>query len=263
MKYKLVALDMDGTLLNSSKVITERSISAIKKAGERGVKVCLSTGRPLCGVKEHLARLELTTPVITCNGALVAAPAGEVIYRCPLEAESARVIWQQGAEWNTTMCLWVGDRLYVNRIDTRTDDYRRLSGVDPVQVDDITPLAAEGISKILWYDTAQNVEQFKKRLADRLNCPVSYVTSDPRFLEFTHESVSKASALCRLAEYFGIQREQVMAIGDGENDLSMLEYAGLGVAMGNASPAVKARCGYITDTNDRDGAAKAIEQLCL
>ncbi len=264
MKYRLVAIDMDGTLLDERKCITGRTLAAVKRAGERGVFVCLSTGRPLCGVDSYMEQLQLSTPTITCNGAVVIDPdSGRIIHSQFLQPQAAREIWQRGTEYGTTMCVWVGDKLYVNRFDERTEDYKKLSGVQPEIVDTFESLANKGISKILWYDNIERIRLYKAELKDRMNQPVRYVTSDPRFLEFTDENVSKASALKCLGEHLGIPREQIMAIGDGENDLPMLEYAGLSVAMGNASEYIRSRCDYVTDTNVNDGAAKAIERFCL
>jgi len=264
MKYKLIAVDMDGTLLDERKCITERTLAAVKLAGERGVFVCLSTGRPLCGVHSYMEQLRLNTPVITCNGAVVIDPdSGKIIHSQFLQLQAARDVWQRGKEYNTTMCVWVGDKLYVNRFDERTEDYKKLSGVQPEIVYDIGLLANIGISKILWYDNVERIQQYKTELSSQMKQSVRCVTSDPHFLEFTDKNVSKASALECLGDYLGIPREQIMAIGDGENDLPMLEYAGLSVAMGNAAEHIRSCCNYVTDTNVSDGAAKAIEKFCL
>ena len=261
MKYRLVAVDMDGTLLAPDKKITPRTELAVRRAAEAGAYICLSTGRPLCGVRRHIDRLGLDTPVITCNGAAIINPlTGERIYTRNLSPETARHIWSLGDSFGTTICLWAGDRLYVNCIDSRTEDYKKISGVEPETVSDFNALAEEGISKILWYDTPQAIEDFRSRLN-----PEGYVcvTSSPAFLEFMDRGVSKAAALEQLGKYLGIPRSETMAIGDGENDLSMLKWAGLGVAMGNASEAVRSCCGHVTATNSEDGAALAIERFCL
>jgi len=265
MTYSLVAVDMDGTLLNEKKQITEHTRSTIKKATDSGINVCLSTGRPLCGVRKFLEQLSLDSPVITCNGAAVIDPVGKImIYSRLLQPEAAQKIWQQGLSYNTSMCIWAGDELFVNRFDERIDDYKRLSEVEPQLVRDFDELAQKGISKILWYDKAKNIDFFRQELDKKSSLyHVKYVTSDPRFLEFTDEHVSKGEALKRLGEYLGVPRENIMAIGDGENDLTMLEYAGLGVAMANASESIRERCRYITESNINDGAAKAIERFCL
>lgn len=266
MKYRLVAVDMDGTLLNPDKEISPRTELTVKRAAEAGVYVCLSTGRPLCGVRRHLERLALTAPVITCNGAAIIDPAsGKNIYTRSLTSEAAREIWNLGHSFGTTMCLWIANRLYVSEMNDRTEDYKKISGVEPETVTDFDALASEGISKILWYDTEQRIEDFRLRMDSqgKGNGRYTYVTSNPRFLEFVDSAVSKAAALQKLGEYLSIPREQTVAIGDGENDLSMLRYAGLGVAMANASESVQSQCDYVTASNSDDGAAQAIERFCL
>jgi len=264
MSYRLIAVDMDGTLLDDSKKITPRTAEAVRRASAEGVTVCLSTGRPLCGVRRYLDELALDTPVITCNGALIAdASSGEVLFSRCVEPQDARAVWIYGQAFDTTICVWVRDRLYVNRIDERTEDYKKISGVEPEIIADFEALIREGISKLLWYDTPENITVFREKLDTELNGGVSYLTSNPAFLEFFDSRVSKAKAMEFLGAHIGIAREEMIAVGDGENDLSMLEYAGLGVAMGNASEAVKSRCGHVTASNNDDGVAKVIERFCL
>ena len=264
MKYRMIALDMDGTLLDGNKTITPRTEAAIKAAGEKGVSVCLSTGRPLCGVQKYLRQLGMTTPVITCNGAVIAnAATGEIMFRQCLEPEDARAVWRFGRMFDTTMCIWVGDRLYASEINDRTEDYKKLSGVEPVLIADFEELVQAGISKILWYDTPERIASFRDKLDAELNSGVSYVTSNPAFLEFFDCRVSKAKAMEFIGGCLGIPREQMIAVGDGENDLSMLSYAGLSVAMANASESVRSLCDYVTASNNEDGVALVIDRFCL
>lgn len=264
MKYKMIAVDMDGTLLDGSKNITPRTVAAVRRAGECGVSVCLSTGRPLCGVQKYLRQLELKTPVITCNGAVIAnAATGEEIFRQCLEKEDARAVWGYGQLFDTTMCVWVGDRLYANKINNQTDEYKTLSGVEPELIADFEEIVQAGISKILWYDTPERIASFREQLDAEMNSGVSYVTSNPAFLEFFDSRVSKAKAMEFIGGCLGIPREQMIAVGDGENDLSMLGYAGLSVAMANASEKVRSLCDHVTASNNDDGVALVIERFCL
>jgi len=264
MKYRLIAADMDGTLLTDDKRITDRTADAVRRAGEAGVFFCLSTGRPLGGVRRYIEQLGLTTPAITYNGAVIVDPVtGAFIYEQGLEPEAAKEIWQLGMEFDTTIIVWSKERLLVNRIDDRVEKYKLISGVEPVIIDGVDCLAADGITKMLWYDEIDRINGLQDILPSRLTCPANFATSNPRFLEFFDHRVSKAAAMERLGEYLGVSREEMIAIGDGWNDLPMLRYAGLGVAMANAPDEIRAQCGHVTASNEEDGVALAIEKLIL
>ena len=264
MAYKLVAADMDGTLLTDDKTITPRTAESIRRVAEAGVQFCLSTGRPLGGVRRYLEQLGLTTPTITYNGAVIIDPAtGRYIYEQGLEADAAREIWALGHDFDTTIIVWSKERLLVNRIDDRVEKYKVISGIEPVVIEDFDAIAHEGITKILWYDEIERINELQPMLANSLHCPVNYATSNPRFLEFFDHQVSKAAALERLGQHLGVAREEMIAIGDGYNDIPMLTYAGLGVAMGNAPEEIKALCGHVTVSNEEDGVALVLEKFCM
>jgi hypothetical protein len=122
---------------------------------------------------------------------------------------------------------------------------------------------AKGINKLLWYDEIERINAFEKEMHDLLGPSVNFHTSQPFFLEFVDVNASKAIALEKLGAYYGIQREEMIAIGDGFNDLSMIEYAGLGVAMENAPEEIKRIADYVTLSNENDGVAYVIEQFIL
>lgn len=264
MKYRLIAVDMDGTLLTDDKRITRRTEEAVRRTAAAGAYFCLCTGRPLGGVRRYLEQLELTTPTITYNGAVIIDPvSGQHIFERGLEPPAAAEIWWLGLDADTTICVWSHERLFVNRIDGRVETYKKISGAEPMIVADFDRLAGEGITKMLWYDEIERINELQERLPSLLINPVNYATSNPRFLEFFDSRVSKAAAMKFLGRYLGIDRSEMIAIGDGYNDLPMLEYAGLGVAMGNAPDDIKARCGFVADTNERDGVAQVLEKLVL
>lgn len=262
MKYKFVAADMDGTLLNSRGEITPDTVEEIRKLAEKDVVFTVSTGRPIQGVTKYKEVLGLTGPVITYNGAMIVnAKDNRVLFEQGLLREDARKIWELGQTYNTTMCIWAGNQLYGNRLDDKIHDYKKLSGVEPVLAEDIETLLDIGITKILWYDEVERIESFLAQLSPDLFCEVSYCTSKPTFLEFFSDKVSKAVAMEKIGELLGISREEMVAIGDGLNDLSMIQYAGLGVAMGNAAKEVKEHAQFVTDTNDEEGVKKVLEKF--
>lgn len=264
MAYRLIAADMDGTLLTDEKTVTPRTAEAIRRAGERGVHFCLSTGRPPVGVESCIRQLGLTSPAICCNGAIVAdTVTGEIIYEQGLEPDAALELWRFGRRFGTTMCVWQRNRLFVSEKNRRTEGYKRLSGVEPELITDFSALSRDGVTKMLWYDTAERMPELISALDAQMKTSVSYATSAPYFLEFTDSRVSKAAALEWLADRLGVSMSETVAIGDGYNDLAMLLAAGLGVAMANAPREIRDKCGLVTASNEEDGVAQAIEQLVL
>lgn len=264
MEYKLIAADMDGTLLNNEGDITPGTLQAIKRAVDRGVIFSVSTGRPLQGVERYSHLLNLNAPFITYNGAvIVVSGTGEILFQQDLERADARRILELGRRYGTTMCVWSGNQLYGNVLNERIYDYVRMSEVEPRLLEDEELLLRQGVTKILWYDDADSIGRWQKELAEEQFGSVTFCTSKPVFLEFFNRKVSKAAALEKIGRLYGIKPEEMIAIGDGCNDLSMLEYAGLGVAMGNAPEEIKERAAYITASNEEDGVAAVIDKFII
>lgn len=263
MGYRLIASDIDGTLLDSRKRITPRVESAVRRTEAAGAAFCISSGRPLCGLQDFIGQLGLSSPVIACNGANVMLPDGTVLYECCLEPDAAMEILDFAERFGVTSCVWSHERLFVNEMNERTRDYRRMSPLAPVRVGDFSRVCAEGVEKILWHDEAVRVQKFMKILSEEMRSEVNFFTSNPNFLEFVNKNTSKAKALEWLAGYLGVGLDETMAIGDGFNDLEMLKTAGLGVAMANAADEIKAQCGWVAPSNDEDGVAEVLERFVL
>ena len=263
-KYKLLALDIDGTILNDKRELTDRTVMAIKKAIDSGVYVTLCTGRPIQGVKWLVERLGIITPVITYNGAEIVDPAtNEVLFKNQLLPEDAVKIAEWGKDRGVTLIVWSQGELYGYPMNERVDFYKQIALTEPKEVTDIKGLAEEGITKIIWFDEIERINQLKTQLNKSDFESVTYVTSNPKFLEFFNSEVSKRISMERLAEILGVSREETVAIGDGYNDVPMLEGAGLSIAMGNAPDDIKASCNAVTEDNNNDGVAKAIERYIL
>ena len=131
-------------------------------------------------------------------------------------------------------------------------------------INDINALAAQGVTKVIWYDDLEHMADLQAAVnSDSIREHINYFTSNPLFLEFVDKKCSKALALERLSEYYGIHREEIIAIGDGYNDLPMIDYAGLGIAMGNAPEEIRQKADAVTLSNDEDGVAAAIELYIL
>jgi len=265
MNYKLMAVDMDGTLLTTDKNITNHTIDIINKAYEAGKVVTISTGRPVQGLRRYEDIITPDVPVITYNGAMIIKlHSKEVLYHKCVDADSAREVYEKGQERNTTVVVWSDNKLYANRIDDNVNNYKKITNMEPIAITDIEEQINAGITKLLWIDTPEkNIEHQAYLDKELKNRKISYCTSQPFLLEFMPDGISKAYALEKLGELLGATREESIAVGDGYNDVEMIEYAGLGIAMENAPEDVKAKADYVTDTNDNDGVAKAIEKFML
>lgn len=256
---KLLAVDIDGTLLNSKRIITDKTKEALKYATNKGVHVVLSTGRPVQGIYDIYDQLNLDTPAITYNGAIVIAhKKGPIIYECSLLPEDTKAIIDQGNLLDTTIAIWYQSKLYTNKLNDLAYEYATISNVPPILYENLNEIYENGATKVLYYDTNDTIASFQKSLIGVFSKNVVFHTSRPYFLEFVNKQVSKAFALTKLEKHFGISSNQIMAIGDGFNDLDMLKYSGIGVAMGNAPKEIKDQADYVTSDCDNDGIAKAI-----
>jgi Cof subfamily protein (haloacid dehalogenase superfamily) len=259
-----MAVDIDGTLLDSKGNLTEETKKAIKSGVDKGLIFTISTGRPMQGVEHLNSLLNLDLPFITYNGAIVVmGKSKKVLYKRNLTFEDSRVIVELGRKYKTTMMIWADNKLFVTEINDRTEKYKGISKVEPVLINDIDGLIKNGVTKILWYDEVEKIEEYHAEMGKFLDGRVNYHTSNPMFLEFVDINASKAIALEKIGEHYGISRDEMIAVGDGFNDLSMIEYAGLGVAMANAGKAIKAKADFITLSNDEDGVAHVIYKFVL
>ncbi len=266
MSYKLIAVDIDGTLLDSKGNLTKETIKAINEGLEKGMLFTISTGRPIQGVRPLIEKLGLVDdlPFITYNGAmLVMGKSGDVLFESNMNSEDARVIIDLGIKWDTAVMVWSNNQLYASELSEKAYKYSRISGVTPVLLEDTDKIVANGVTKILWYDEVEIINKYLNEVGKYLSQNVNFHTSQPYFLEFVNKSASKAKAMEKLGEHFNIKQSEMIAVGDGLNDLSMIEYAGLGVAMDNANDIIKEKADYITLSNDEDGVAHVIYKFIL
>lgn len=264
MRYKMIAVDMDGTLLTHEKIITKRNFEALKKAQEKGVLTVVSTGRAIAGVDIYEEIVALENPVILCNGAeIVKFPDGKLLYKQPFERSVAEKVIEEGKKRNTTLCIWSNGKLYANVYNDNVRTYEGYSRGRAKILDDMTPVLDNGITKIVWYDEPDKITAYITEMKAFFGNTSSCVRTAPEFLEFFDPTVSKATAVESIAAGYGIKNREIICIGDGYNDVEMIELAGLGVAMGNAPDDVKSRADFVTETNANDGVAVVIEKFIL
>ncbi len=264
MAIKLVALDLDDTLLDSKLAVSPRAGEAIRKAVAQGVTVTIATGRMYRSALPYAKELGLDVPLITYNGALIkSCLSGEVLLHQPIEKKLAKQALALCKERGWYIQTYVNDELYVEKINQYAEVYSRLSGAPAIAIGDRLYDGEESSSKMLMMSTEEGIIEiyntFKAVFGNRLSIAIS----KPTFLEITDPLANKGRALAFLADKLRIKKEEIMAIGDSGNDVDMLKYAGWGVAMGNASAAIKAIARLETLSNDADGVAEAIERYVL
>ena len=223
----------------------------------------IATGRMPVSSRPYAEQLGLDVPVITYHGAMIQQVlSGEILFRRVIPSPLAAEIIRYASERGIYAQVYLKDRVITRDLNEWSQEYERIASVRIEQGDLLTLLAQEpeGVEKILLMAKESGQDQLAPVLRQLYGEKVHISKSKPCFLEITDCSVNKGVALASLAERLGIAREEVMAIGDSFNDLEMIEYAGLGVAMGNAHPEIQAKADIVTASNEEDGVAEAIER---
>ena len=266
MTIRLVAMDLDDTLLRDDWTISPRVVKAIRKAQAQGVKMTIATGRTPISTRPYAEQLGLDVPVITYHGAMIQQVlSGDILFRRVIPSALAAEIVQDVAGRGVYAQVYLKDRVITPEHNDWSREYARISSVIIEEANLTTVLSQEpeGVEKILLMGEESELDQLAPLLRQCYGKKVHVTKSKPFFLEITDGSVNKGVALAALAEHYGIDQSEVMAIGDSLNDLEMINYAGLGVAMGNARPEIQARADIITASNEEDGVAEAIESYVL
>ena len=263
---RLIAIDVDGTLLDSAHTLSAGNRRALQAALAAGCHVTLATGRQYVYITPLVAELGLQSPQITSSGAVITLPAsGEMLYADRIAREVAAETIRLGEQLGITLVVVQNGKTYARAINADIEhmltygDPRPHVAPDLLATLDLPPTNIKAIAYRQDELYARAEAEFQQALGTQLNI----YRSVPYYLEFSAKSVSKGTALRRVAERLGIGQDAILAIGDGNNDIAMFEAAGLSVAMGNASAAVQARADAVTGHCDADGVAQAIERFVL
>ncbi|MBP3634452.1 MAG: HAD family phosphatase [Oscillospiraceae bacterium] len=270
MAIKLIALDIDGTLMNSHLQVTEQTIRTLTEAAEKGIAVVLSTGRPEPECDDVIEKVPCISYVNGCTGArVVDVKTGKIIAGRYIPVDEAKRLREKLRDLDLVVCA-------ADPLTARFhDDARELERAISLSSPDVAAFLAKyhvgeedldaylsSIDKIVKFYmpcfSEGVIEEVKRRMEGE---PYTVLQCGPNDVEICPAGTDKGTGLSLLAQALGITAQEVMAIGDSENDLSMLRYAGLPVCMGNGSEAAKACAKYITDDNDHDGVAKAVNMV--
>lgn len=259
---KLIAVDMDDTILNNRLQLTDYTKSVVKAAMERDIHVTFATGRMYPSCRPFAEQLDLDLPLITYNGAMIKQAKSEnLLFHQPVPLSVAREIVAWTEQTGHYLQVYVNDKVFVQTYNDKAALYSNHAKVEVHAVGDLNTFLTEAPTKMLLMAEQNNIVHVQQQMDQLFGDAINTARSKPTYLEILHPEVSKGAALAHLACLLGVRREEVMAVGDGYNDIEMLDYAGVSVAMGNAHPYVKERADFVTATNEEDGAAKAIERF--
>lgn len=260
---KLIALDLDETLLHNDRTISPRAKAAIRDATANGVAVTLATGRMFASALPYALNLGLNLPLITYQGALVKYTDGRVVTHKPINLTLARAVVSFLVPYNYHVNVYIRDELYMKRDTVEGERYANMVKVPVHWIENPVEAVFAEPTKLLVIALEEQLDALAVDLYREFGDNLNITKSSSRFLELANPDATKGNALRDLALSLGLKAENVMAVGDSLNDLDMIKYAGLGVAMSNAWPEVKKAARYVTAKNDDDGVAEAIEKFVL
>lgn len=268
MKYKLLVLDLDGTLTNAKKEITPRNLEALIRVQEQGIHLVLASGRPTYGIvplAEELRMKEFGGYILSYNGGeIINWETGEMIYENVLPIDVVPVLYDCARNNNLSILTYDGPEIVTEHPeDPYVEKEAFLNKMAVRATNDFLTDITLPVAKCLIVGDPQRILPVESELSVKLQGRINVFRSEPYFLELVPQGIDKAQSLSVLIEELGISRKEVIAIGDGYNDLSMIKFAGLGVAMGNAQEPVKKAADYITLSNEEDGVAEVVEIFIL
>lgn len=267
-KYQMIVLDLDGTLTNRDKVITPRTKNALMEAQRRGKTVVLASGRPTPGVLPLAEELELSKfggYILSFNGGkIISCRTGKNVFSKLLPPESNRQIMELALEHRVDFLTYEEDRLITNDAGCPYGKLEsKINHMELVQVENMVAYVNFEVPKFLFLDDGDYLALVEPRVKAALGKNFSVYRSEEYFLEILPRGIDKAQSLERLLDVLELTKEEMIACGDGYNDLSMVKYAGLGVAMENAVLPLRKTADYITSSNNDDGIAKVVEEFML
>ena len=261
--FRAIALDLDGTLTNHDKVVTPRTRQALLKAQELGTVIILASGRPTYGIVPVAECLELEKRggyILSYNGGnIVNAKTGEKLFSQFLPDAVIPILYKYAKEKNHALLGYAGNEIITEMPDDQyVKEESRINKMNIRKVDNLLDALEPHPTKLLMTGDPTDMIKAEEELVEILGEKMDIFRSAPFFLELVPKGIDKAQSLLRLLSKINLTPADLMAFGDGYNDLSMLKLAGVGVAMANAAPEVRADADYVTLSNEEDGVAAAL-----
>lgn len=263
MKYKLIASDFDDTFLSTKGNVSERQLQAVRDYQAKGGKFMLCSGRMFSSIREEAKRFDIHGDVICYNGAMIAnLDSGEIKYHNPMSVESALDLIERLEAENRLLHVYIDDVLYIKEWTKYTDFYCESCKVGYTAVgklSDFVKKTGKAVTQIIVIDAPENINDIHRRLETEKE--YSATPSGANLLDIVSGTANKGNAVQAMCKLYGVNIDECVCFGDSPNDISMLEVAGLGVAVANARDIVKASADVITDSCDNDGVGKIIEKI--
>lgn len=251
LPFRLAVVDIDDTLLGCDKQISAANAIAVRTLQEQGVRVILASGRRHENMLRFHEQLGLTGLIVSSGGALVKdAETGNILHQCLVAADLAAELAIEGTARGMTLIYYRLDGVYVREKSGWTDLYQRRSGDELKVYGDLTRLAGDTPQKVIWCEQPEQIAQLLPHMKSYYDGRLEVITTEPEYIEFTALGVDKALGVAAVAKHYGIEPAQVVTFGDGNNDVPMLKWAGLGVAMSNARPNAKAVADLVAPPGD-------------
>ncbi len=259
----MAAIDLDDTLLGPDKEISPTNVEALRRLQAHGVRIVLASGRRHENMLRFHRHLGLDGYIISCQGALVRnAETNEILHRHLMEAEDAADVLRLGMERDMTQMYYHLDTTYTRERTVYTDIYESRTASTTTKIGDLTPLIGDRPMKIIWVCDGTLADAMLPELRERYAGRLEILITDPEYVEFMSEGVSKAAGLAAVAAHYGIAQEETLAFGDGNNDVPMLRWAGMGIAMDHGRPAAHAAANRIAPAGDPETSfARAVATL--
>lgn len=265
-KIMVLVLDIDGTLTNSKKEITQRTKNAVIDTMKRGHKVILASGRPTYGMHRYEKELKLKENggfLLSFNGGrIIDCASGNIIYQKTLPKQVIPKLYDFAKDHDCGLITYENENIILG---TRMDDYigieSRINEMEIKKVENFVEYVDFDVNKCLMTAPSEKAEKYVEILQKEFNDILSIYRSEPFFIEIMPKNIDKARSLDRMLSSVGLYRENTICCGDGYNDISMIQYAGIGVAMENAQKKVKDSADFITKSNDMDGIVVVIEKF--
>ena len=265
MAIRMIATDLDGTLLNPENRISEENKAALREAAEKNICVAIATGRMHLSALPYAKEIGVTAPIVSCNGALVKTAAGEELFASPIAPDVVREIFDCMKERGWYVQLYTDEGLFFCERDRRACAYEKLAGIEGKAVgwDGLHALGTRVFKLLSISDRAEETAVRAAEISRMFEGKVRAVRSKEKYVDIMAEGVSKAASIERLAASLGIDMSEVLALGDSDNDCEMLAAAGIGVAMTTGTPAAREAADFLAENGAADGMARAVHAYVL